>query len=415
MDDEEVEINSSDEDLNEQISSKYKQNKTVDNSSGKKKKAGIEDSINLGNIKDKLNTTDVDLMTSLKTSFNYEALFNLEILYSSMIKEFELKKINYDTMILKFFDIISQDYDIYELEFTFSSSDKKFRKAVKQYFLNEIIIYGLLYMRELSNISNHSGVCKNEQIFNAFKNSLFYLHQNLLITMFIISHKAGGDLRQTTTIFLDKCRKKVEENKIWLNKSNFKKYMTNNNKICNNIVKNILQLLRLPESGMNADPCNNHNLTILINYLRNIGKFKIEVMRDNIYKLFIKNRYEIPSMETTKVESVMKDLTCIKDTESQLTNEELIEQHISEMPSPVPPFLPKEISNEKQYTLVLDLDETLVHYVEDSDSAYIQIRPGAELFLEEMAKYYEIVIFTAAMQDVFFYIIIILVCRFSIR
>jgi len=28
------------------------------------------------------------------------------------------------------------------------------------------------------------------------------------------------------------------------------------------------------------------------------------------------------------------------------------------------PYLPKEISGNKKYTLVLDLDETLVHYVE---------------------------------------------------
>jgi TFIIF-interacting CTD phosphatase-like protein len=48
----------------------------------------------------------------------------------------------------------------------------------------------------------------------------------------------------------------------------------------------------------------------------------------------------------------------------------------------------------------LDLDETLVHYVEEGDSAFIQIRPGAEMFIEELAQYYELVIFTAAMQDV---------------
>ena len=67
-----------------------------------------------------------------------------------------------------------------------------------------------------------------------------------------------------------------------------------------------------------------------------------------------------------------------------------------------PPYLPSKsiIRNPRKYTLVLDLDETLVHFVEDNDSAFIQIRPGAEYFLEEMCKYYEIVIFTAAMQDV---------------
>ena len=62
------------------------------------------------------------------------------------------------------------------------------------------------------------------------------------------------------------------------------------------------------------------------------------------------------------------------------------------------PYLPA-LTPEKQakmYTLVLDLDETLVHYEECNDQGKFLIRPYAYEFLEEMAKYYEVVIFTAA-------------------
>ena len=63
---------------------------------------------------------------------------------------------------------------------------------------------------------------------------------------------------------------------------------------------------------------------------------------------------------------------------------------------------------------MLDLDETLIHYIEmphvglDSDDpndhnitvgGHFLTRPGAHMFLTEMRKSYEIVIFTAAMQD----------------
>ena len=52
------------------------------------------------------------------------------------------------------------------------------------------------------------------------------------------------------------------------------------------------------------------------------------------------------------------------------------------------------------YCLVLDLDETLVHYFEVGSEGTFLVRPGCDQFLTEMAEIYEIVIFTAAMQDV---------------
>jgi Dullard-like phosphatase family protein len=52
------------------------------------------------------------------------------------------------------------------------------------------------------------------------------------------------------------------------------------------------------------------------------------------------------------------------------------------------------------YTLVLDLDETLVHYYEFEGVGNYGIRPGMHEFLERMRSVgYELVIFTAATQD----------------
>ena len=67
-------------------------------------------------------------------------------------------------------------------------------------------------------------------------------------------------------------------------------------------------------------------------------------------------------------------------------------------------------------TLVLDLDETLVHsqfnQVRNPDytipvdiegrisNIYVMKRPGAEYFLQEMAKYFEVVIYTASLSKV---------------
>eukprot|EP00913_Durusdinium_trenchii_P020031 g18827.t1 len=52
------------------------------------------------------------------------------------------------------------------------------------------------------------------------------------------------------------------------------------------------------------------------------------------------------------------------------------------------------------YSLVLDLDETLVHYSEHDGMGSYEIRPGMQEFLQRMhANGYELIIFTAATQD----------------
>jgi CTD small phosphatase-like protein 2 len=58
--------------------------------------------------------------------------------------------------------------------------------------------------------------------------------------------------------------------------------------------------------------------------------------------------------------------------------------------------------NNKEFSLVLDLDETLVHFKEKMDGeggGILRIRPGINDFLEQVGKYYELILFTTATQD----------------
>ncbi len=78
---------------------------------------------------------------------------------------------------------------------------------------------------------------------------------------------------------------------------------------------------------------------------------------------------------------------------------------------------PKSHSNMNKKTLVLDLDETLVHsgfkpFPTNSDiilkieldnknyDIHVLVRPGVEEFLDRMAKHYELVVFTASLSKV---------------
>lgn len=67
------------------------------------------------------------------------------------------------------------------------------------------------------------------------------------------------------------------------------------------------------------------------------------------------------------------------------------------------PYLPPMDTHQRvRYTLVLDLDETLVNFKENEDKTGgdFHIRPFAIDFIKQMSRFYEIVIFTAAIKEV---------------
>ena len=58
--------------------------------------------------------------------------------------------------------------------------------------------------------------------------------------------------------------------------------------------------------------------------------------------------------------------------------------------------------NKKKYTLILDLGETLVHFKvnpENDGEGILKVRPWATEFLNEVVKYYELIIFTGGTED----------------
>ena len=66
--------------------------------------------------------------------------------------------------------------------------------------------------------------------------------------------------------------------------------------------------------------------------------------------------------------------------------------------SPIPYII---TPTSKKYSLVLDLDETLIHFKVNhshNDEGVLKIRPGVITFLEEIKEYYEIILFTEASE-----------------
>ena len=79
-------------------------------------------------------------------------------------------------------------------------------------------------------------------------------------------------------------------------------------------------------------------------------------------------------------------------------NNGLIGSSISNNVADFPPFLP-QINKKYKYTLVLDMDETLIHYFFTHTNGMFFVRPHCFDFLKELNDIYEIVTFTAGTKE----------------
>ena len=280
-------------------------------------------------------------------------------------------------------------------------------------FFYIIILIGLI-KKEKKNIF-HSGLL----------NLSFYFHQNYIIFIYIIiasiniNSKDNNNGNNEIINNKQKCIEIIDENKTWLDNNNYKKYFKTNNYLIKQI---IIKLLNQIKNYFNSNPFSinkNQKENICIYNNNNINQNEIIEKCINFFLSNIKSNENLTIINLIQQindfspinnllqlvkfdkktnhynESIRINNNASSNNESEEFN---IEDNniIEEMP-PKEPFL-KPINPKYKYTLVLDLDETLVHYISDNESAYIQIRPGAEDFIKELSEFYEIIIFTAALQ-----------------
>ncbi|OMJ71386.1 hypothetical protein SteCoe_30396 [Stentor coeruleus] len=158
-----------------------------------------------------------------------------------------------------------------------------------------------------------------------------------------------------------------------------------------NSIQKYLKLLHsfITKNTMN---CNknikpNHSIIVLIQNILNIQKTLVNYLKAESSKIY---NYKIQIL--TKILQMMSETPF---TLSLIAMQNLIEKKLTSnifpnYTSSSAPYLPN-YGNDK-YTLVLDLDETLVH----KHNEQFLIRPGAIEFIQTMKDHFELVIFTAA-------------------
>ena len=148
-----------------------------------------------------------------------------------------------------------------------------------------------------------------------------------------------------------------------------------------NLLQNINSIIKLLYNNKNeyATLKNLYNQIIT-----NISKYSPSDL-SNIINNSLLYDYNHQMLKINSPNPFIKNKKLGKNKENQNLVEELI---------PSEPFIKTKMT--KKFCMVLDIDETLTHTLKLPFGDYFLIRPGVKDFLQEMKKYFEIIIFTSS-------------------
>ena len=332
-----------------------------------------------------------DIYCDKNILYIFHFLANIEKCYQELSKDLKgngLKNIDYKLKVAySFLGIIMDDKNLLSKIFLYNEDD------INVFLNRELCIY--LSILFLDNFAK--GL--NENQIKEFLICLNYCHINLLYVILIVIKKIEEAISENKIKFEEnsleyndfkKCKVLIELNNDKINIKKYKENFHTNNKIIKNIFLNILNIFRDINENIAQNIIEIFNLsktakfrTIIINHIKT--NFLINEKINEVI-----NKYQYPE------DSIQKDNS--KNNDQNNENSEINDlKNINPQEEIKVPFLPPKKSDDKRdYCLVLDLDETLVHFFEDNFEAYVKVRMGAEHFITVLSQYCEIVIFTAS-------------------
>ena len=176
---------------------------------------------------------------------------------------------------------------------------------------------------------------------------IYFVHQNFLTIIDLILSRLPVEASASAWVLSlrDIIKKKKTKS---AKRAEHSTHLKQHNEIISNCIRTVLRLLPIKATS---------SLSIIGHILGNLDKFSISAARSYVFQ------------EPSPLEA-----------------------------SICPPYLPN--SKEKDLSLVLDLDETLVHYSIQGVTGQLLVRPYCQDFLKEMSQLYELIIFTAGLQEV---------------
>jgi hypothetical protein len=108
-----------------------------------------------------------------------------------------------------------------------------------------------------------------------------------------------------------------------------------------------------------------------------------------------KKELETYLMNETKDENGIKKLICVLKENMNLSKnlKEIEKKTVEYITNKLKQYSLKKIDENKyDYTLIINLEHTLVNYFEEDENSFVQVRFGTEVFLENLSKIFEIIL-----------------------
>ena len=305
----------------------------------------------------------------------FHFLISIEKCYQELSKDLKgngLKNIEYKLKIAcNYLNLITEEKNLIS-DFFYNKEDD-----INTFLIRELCLYLiLLFLDTFVQKLNDNNIKEFQTCQNYCHINLIYLIMITIKKIDISENKLELDKNSIEFNDYQNCKIIVEINSNKINANKYKENFHTNNKIIKNILLNILNNF----SEINKDITQN---IFEIYNLSKKSKYKT-ILNEHIKNNFLINE---------KINNIIKKYHSPENKEEIKTNENIIKEEI-----PVPYLSPKKKDDKRDYCLVLDLDETLVHFFEDNSEAYVKVRMGAEQFITVLSQYCEIVIFTASTQ-----------------
>jgi Dullard-like phosphatase family protein len=270
-----------------------------------------------------------------------------------------------------------------------SSLNCNFEKYFTDYQSNIIIHISIMIM--LFNIIITYHISFSPQFLNIYsnflKNLIILSHKSFLLICNLISNVVSSSAQEN--ICVKKLRKILEENIIHPQSDNkeFKIFLSSRNlKLVNNITVDSLIEIKFYSYLIKK------YLKILLNIINDK-----DILKNDFCNLF--NDIDKLSFNCLNDFYISKVLRIINKNASVTGKNASSYGGMMAIYNIKVPYL--DNIRKKKFTLVLDLDETLIAFKinQNQDNGLLKFRPGIDYFLLKMKNIYEIVVFTSATQE----------------